>query len=1042
MSDPSKTGKEPIDGTSVSSKGIDKEKGPETRPGQAEVTLREDKAFLNTLLDAIPIPVFYKDRDGRYRGFNRSFETFFGTTREQLIGKTVFEVGPPEFAASYDAKDTELFENGGVQQYESQVKDHRGLTRDVIFDKAIFTDSEGTVSGLIGTILDITERKQAEEALKDREKALQALFDAVHESMVLIDPEGTVILSNEVGAQRLGTTVSELLGACLYDHFPPGTSEYRKERYEKVVATGEPVYFQDSRLGRFFEHYCYPVFDGKKVVSGVTIFAHEITEQKKAEIDLRHNATRMKHLLEMTRLRGRSLREITTYALEACVTLTESESGFFHFYNEDSGEITLNTWSRNVESGCSVNQDQHYPLDKAGIWADCVRLRKPTIYNDYPNTPERKGYPSGHFPVRSFLSVPVMEQDKVVMICGVGNKATPYTQADIDEITLFMSGAWTTIKEMRSEEARRESEERYRNFFMTSRDAVFVTSPSGEWIDFNDASLELFGYESRGELSHMPVSRLFERKEDRLQVLRLISEKGYVHECPVRLKTKDGAVMDALITAVPLRRDDGSIKTFVGTIRDITARKKMEESLKSSEAELKLTIDATTDGIWTWNPKTHQLWFTPKSYTMLGYAPGEFAATFGSLVKMMHPDDIKDASEVVKTFLKTKPDVYENEFRLRAKNGDYRWILAKGHVVERNEQGEATRIIGSHTDITERRQAEESLRESEAKYRSIFENSLEGIYRTTRSGTILMANAAFCHQLGYSSLEELAAMVTDVATQLYVNPDDRDRLLGMLDAQTAVKGFETRFSKKDGTMIWVHINIMAVRDESGDVLYYEGINEDVTDHKEAQEKAEKSAAQLQKAMMETIHAIVSMSEFRDPYTAGHQNRVADIAAAIATELGLSQEQVNGIGIAGLIHDVGKICVPAEILSKPGILSRLEKSLIESHVMAGYQIIKDIEFPWPIRKAVLQHHERLDGSGYPSGISGEDIVVEARIIAVADVVEAMSSHRPYRPSRGIDLALEEIEKNKGILYDERAVDACVKLFREQGFVFEGNEPRHT
>lgn len=192
---------------------------------------------------------------------------------------------------------------------------------------------------------------------------------------------------------------------------------------------------------------------------------------------------------------------------------------------------------------------------------------------------------------------------------------------------------------------------------------------------------------------------------------------------------------------------------------------------------------------------------------------------------------------------------------------------------------------------------------------------------------------------------------------------------------------------------------------------------------------------LRDSLEETVRAIALTVEMRDPYTAGHQRRVADLATAIATHLGLPAEQVHGIHLAGVVHDLGKINIPAEILSKPGKITDLEFSIIKIHPQAGYDILKDIVFPWPIAQMVLQHHERLDGSGYPQGLKGEAILLEARILAVADVVEAMSSHRPYRPGLGIEVALAEITSQRGSHFDPVVVDACLVLFREQHYSFK-------
>ena len=194
-----------------------------------------------------------------------------------------------------------------------------------------------------------------------------------------------------------------------------------------------------------------------------------------------------------------------------------------------------------------------------------------------------------------------------------------------------------------------------------------------------------------------------------------------------------------------------------------------------------------------------------------------------------------------------------------------------------------------------------------------------------------------------------------------------------------------------------------------------------------------SERKLRTSLIDSITALAATVEMRDPYTAGHQRRVAQLAIAIAKELRLAEEQIEGIQLAGVVHDVGKIQIPAEILSKPGRLTPLEFELIKQHAQSGYEILKSIDFPWPIAQIVLQHHERLNGSGYPQALKGDQILLEAKIIAVADVVESMTSHRPYRPGLGIDAALQEIALNKGKLYEPSAVDACIRLFQEQGYV---------
>jgi putative nucleotidyltransferase with HDIG domain len=213
------------------------------------------------------------------------------------------------------------------------------------------------------------------------------------------------------------------------------------------------------------------------------------------------------------------------------------------------------------------------------------------------------------------------------------------------------------------------------------------------------------------------------------------------------------------------------------------------------------------------------------------------------------------------------------------------------------------------------------------------------------------------------------------------------------------------------------------------------IRVDVTDQKRSDKELKASFERLRQSLESTISALASALELRDPYTAGHQQRVTDLACAIAEEMGLGEEQIAGIRMAGRIHDIGKINIPAEILNKPGPLNEIEYSLFKNHPQVGHDVLENVEFPWPVAQIVFQHHERMDGSGYPQGLSGEEIILEARILAVADIVEAIASHRPYRPARGIGDALEEILHNKGILYDSAVVDACLRVFYERGFQFE-------
>jgi PAS domain S-box-containing protein len=362
------------------------------------------------------------------------------------------------------------------------------------------------------------------------------------------------------------------------------------------------------------------------------------------------------------------------------------------------------------------------------------------------------------------------------------------------------------------------------------------------------------------------------------------------------------------------------------------------------------------------------------------------------------------------------------------KNGSVLW----GTLNVRAVQDSACNILyyeGTLEDITPRKKAEEELIRSEEKYRNIFENAVMGIYQVTPGGKYLSANPVLARIHGYSSPEEMIESVADI-TQLYIDPSRRAELKRIIEEQGFIKGFEIIMRKKDGSFHWVSNTAQAVRDEHGKTLYYEGTIEDITSRK----LAEESVKQLKQTLLGTLQALSQSVEIREPGITGHHKRVSSLASAIARAMGLEEGVTESIAMAGLVHDVGNMSVPSELLSKPGSLSEMEFSFVKTHPSSGYDILKETGLPYPVAEVVLQHHERVNGSGYPQGLKGKEMLLEASILAVADVVEAMASPRPYRPARGIDAALDEIRKNKGTLYDPQVVDACLVLFKSKKFHF--------
>jgi PAS domain S-box-containing protein len=325
-------------------------------------------------------------------------------------------------------------------------------------------------------------------------------------------------------------------------------------------------------------------------------------------------------------------------------------------------------------------------------------------------------------------------------------------------------------------------------------------------------------------------------------------------------------------------------------------------------------------------------------------------------------------------------------------------------------------------------EAVDALEKSEDKYRLLVENAEESIL-IAQDGFLKYVNPITVKMLGYS--EEL---LTSMPFVELIHPDDREKLfeahIRRLKGEEHQPVQQFRFLTSDGSIKWADSRAITISWEGKPATL--NFISDVTERKKADEERQQGIDRIRKALGATVQAMAMTVEARDPYTAGHQHRVSDLARAIATEMDLPSHQIDGLRMASMIHDIGKISVPAEILSKPTKLSEIEFSLIKIHPQSGYDILKDIDFPWPIAQIVLEHHERQDGSGYPNGLTGDKLLMESRILAVADVVESMSSHRPYRPSLGLDRALREIAENRGSLYDSKVVDACLRLINVKGY----------
>jgi PAS domain S-box-containing protein/putative nucleotidyltransferase with HDIG domain len=465
---------------------------------------------------------------------------------------------------------------------------------------------------------------------------------------------------------------------------------------------------------------------------------------------------------------------------------------------------------------------------------------------------------------------------------------------------------------------------------------------------------------------------------------------------------------------------------------DVTERKQSEDALRESEQKLRFVTDRVTDIIWSMDLEGNFSFITPSIERVIGYTVGEMLSS--NFSQIVTPESHKMAMDLISTHMKLKKrEPVVLEVQQVCKDGSNKWCEVTA-VFSTDQDNRPNGIIGVTRDITERKQAKEALREKEETIRSFIETSQDWIWSIDLKGIHTYSNPAVENILGYTPDELIGK-----SSLKLMHEEDREaiqtKLPQWIKEKRGWQNLALRWRHKDGRWRWLESNAVPIFDGTRKLVGFRGVDRDISERQQAEEKLQRSYEKLHDTMIATVNTLASTVEMRDPYTAGHQRRVTILACAMAEEMGLTEEQFDGLRMAGLVHDIGKFSVPVEILNKPGRISETEFNIIKVHPQAGYNVLKEIEFPWPVAQIVLQHHERLDGSGYPEGLKNGGIMLEAKILAVADVVEAMASHRPYRPALGIEAALEEIAKNQGILYEPEIVDVCTRLFTEKGFTFE-------
>ncbi|MBF0520095.1 MAG: PAS domain S-box protein [Nitrospirae bacterium] len=414
-----------------------------------------------------------------------------------------------------------------------------------------------------------------------------------------------------------------------------------------------------------------------------------------------------------------------------------------------------------------------------------------------------------------------------------------------------------------------------------------------------------------------------------------------------------------------------------------------------------------------------------KVMDLYGYRPEEAISVNLQAISVGEPPyDYQSAEELKRLALEGIPQKFQ--WLSHDRLGNNFWAEINLKLININKRNCLIAVV---KDISQRR----SLEEIGKRYEFIVNTSKEFMTLINRDYTYDVINASYGRAHGKTPQSVIGKSVRKVWGADVFNNVIKKHLDKCFAGEEV--NYQSWFNFHTLGPRFLDVTYYPYYNLNGQVTHAVVVSRDITAHQQAEDILAEASENLKKTVNGAIKAISLMIEMRDPYTAGHQRRVSDLAVEIARVLKLSDHQVEGIRITGFLHDIGKIVVPAEILSKPTKLNDYELNIIKMHSQVGADILQGIEFPWPVAKTVLEHHERLDGSGYPMGLRGNDICLEAKIVAVADVVESVASHRPYRAALGIIRALDEISAGRGILYEPKVVDVCTKLFRSHRFKFD-------
>ncbi len=1017
----------------------------------------------------------YITRDGKFIYTNIEFRRITGYSQDELSGKDYLRLINPRYRHMPKQNMASLFEEEEENtSHEFKITTHEGKKK-WINEKITYFKYGGNWLTL-GHWLDISEPHSVEKAWREAERRFQSAFEDLTTGLAIIGTDGIFLKVNKAFCDMLNYEEKEILESRFDDVICPEDRAACGDIMALFLSLEKPETPAQRRLEAKDGRMVWAAMSISLIgdtESGPTYFIvhfQDITEQKRIEDGIKEEEHLYRSLVDL------SLEPLTVTDLDYHIThasqkfiallgygtagdllgkkigslVTADESDKFQqkimeilrggkpdkftgsFLRKDGVVLPVNV---NISW---INNDKGAPV--------CIVIQPGEIAGPSDTRPEK---------VTDEAQAVVTPQEKDVV------EPTPATQpekAAVEEaapatiIPPAEKTADTTCPPEQAAAAPAKPSELSLALETTST-ALILMNADTTIAAVNTAFEKMSGY-SRDEIEGKKSWIEFVAKEDQPRLkknylLRRLDPESAPNTYEFKFLDRVGTIRDVLINITNVPGSDRQ----TATILDVAEYKKALQ-----EAQVPANPPAEP-------PKQIEQALDDKYLTYLDAMPNAVVVLdTGGIITYASPKAVEVMAGGIKTdiigknYLKfIRPGLIEDvnaDFRSLLdggilKNRELELVRTDGHIlpaelsarVYTNEQGEPAGVVFVFKEVARRKLAEYTREENEKYYHLLAEHITDVVWIMDRDLNFTWMSNSSEKLRGFTNEETMSMSLDQLVTpeslknaMEYYQTVLREEVEGK-NPPDHIYVLDMEMLHKNGSTIWTENKFQLIRDERGRVTGFVGWGRDISERRKAEETLELSLSRLENTVEGAIAAMATVIEMRDPYTAGHQQRVAKIAEAIAREMALPDDLVKGVEITGKIHDIGKIYVPMEILSKPGILNPIERQIIQTHARGSYDVLKSIDFPWPVAQTALQHHERINGSGYPQGLKENEIMLEAKILMVADVVEAMASHRPYRASRGLEAALDEISKNRGTLYDSNVVDCCLRLFREKGFSLE-------